>query len=85
MIGVDCPFCNVLYEISDSTIFFTENREETRVSDVTFKGNFSIKMETITLKLMELIAENPKVKVLILSAVSTTNNIINNLNSVTQR
>lgn len=52
------------------SISYVKNNREGEVSSVVIKGSFSTKIESVTLKLMELITEDPRVKVLIFSTVS---------------
>lgn len=47
-----------------------KNNREGDSAGIVIKGGFSTKIENVTLKLIELIAQDPKVKVLIFSTVS---------------
>lgn len=51
-------------------ISYVKNNRENEVPGIVIKGSFSTKIESVTLKLMELIAQDPSVKVLIFSSVS---------------
>jgi len=63
-----CPMCRNNTPID--SISYVKNNREGEGSNVAIKGSFSTKIECVTLKLMELIAEDPKVKILIFSTVS---------------
>jgi len=52
------------------TISYAKNNREGEVSNIVIKGSFSTKIESVTLKLLELIAQDSNVKVLIFSNVS---------------
>ncbi|VVC34712.1 Zinc finger, PHD-type,Zinc finger, RING-type,Zinc finger, RING/FYVE/PHD-type,Helicase, C- [Cinara cedri] len=58
-----CPICRN-YALAHTLYFGKVEIEE---PGITLKGTFSIKIESITLKLMELIVQDPTVKVLIFS------------------
>lgn len=64
---ITCPMCRSHTPI-DAISYVKSNREE--VSNIVIKGSFSTKIESMTMKLMELIAQDKKVKVLIFSSVS---------------
>jgi len=51
-------------------ISYAKNNREGEVSNIIIKGSFSTKIESVTLKLLELITQDPNVKVLIFSNVS---------------
>jgi len=63
---VVCPMCRNNTPID--SISYAKLNKEGEVPNI--KGSFSTKIESITLKLMELIAEDPTVKVLVFSTVS---------------
>lgn len=65
-----CPMCR--NHTPMESVSYVKNLREDEVSGVTIKGSFSTKIESIVLKLMELISEDPKVKVLIFSSVSSS-------------
>lgn len=56
------------------SISYVKNNRESDIPGVVVKGSFSTKIECVTLKLMELIAQDPSVKVLIFSTVSIFKN-----------
>lgn len=66
-LDITCPMCrNITTMDSISLVRSNQEGETTRV----IKGSFSTKIESVLLKLLELIAEDPTVKVLIFSTVS---------------
>lgn len=52
------------------SVSYVKTLREDDASGIKMKGSFSTKIESIVLKLIELIAEDPKIKVLIFSTVS---------------
>ncbi|XP_029341320.1 E3 ubiquitin-protein ligase SHPRH-like [Acyrthosiphon pisum] len=62
---VDCPMCRISTPIN--CISYVKNNQEGAGSNIVIKGSFSTKIECVTLKLMELISQDPNVKVLIFS------------------
>jgi len=52
------------------SVSYVKNNREGEVSNIVIKGSFSTKIESVTLKLIELITQDPNVKVLIFSNVS---------------
>lgn len=62
---IECPMCRNITPLERVSY-----AREDETSRTTIKGSFSTKIECVVLKLMELIAEDPKVKVLIFSMVS---------------
>lgn len=69
--GIVCPMCRS--GTSMNSISYVKNSRDSEETGVVIKGSFSTKIESITLKLMQLIAEDPTVKVLIFSKVSFSN------------
>lgn len=65
---VVCPMCRNNTHMD--AISYVKNNRENEVPGIVIKGSFSTKIESVTLKLMELIAQDPSVKVLIFSSVS---------------
>lgn len=65
---VVCPMCR--NNSQTESVAYVKNQSNGEGSNTVIKGSFSTKIENITLKLMELIKEDPKVKVLIFSTVS---------------
>lgn len=66
---IACPMCRNNTAIN--SISYVKSIRDGEASII--KGSFSTKIECITLKLIELIAQDPKVKVLIFSCVSFLN------------
>eukprot|EP00102_Acyrthosiphon_pisum_P022312 XP_016659522.1 PREDICTED: E3 ubiquitin-protein ligase SHPRH-like [Acyrthosiphon pisum] len=62
---VDCPICRITTPMD--FISYVKNNREGEGSNMVIKGSFSTKIECVTLKLMELISQDPNVKVLIFS------------------
>ncbi|XP_029345732.1 E3 ubiquitin-protein ligase SHPRH-like [Acyrthosiphon pisum] len=62
---IDCPMCRKTTPID--SISYVKNNPEGEGSNIVIKGSFSTKIEYVTLKLMELISQDPNVKVLIFS------------------
>jgi len=58
------------------SISYVKNNREGEGSNIVIKGSFSTKIESVTLKLMELITQDPDVKVLIFSNVSFINPLL---------
>lgn len=58
------------------SVSYVKTRTEGAMSTIVIKGSFSTKIGSITSKLMELIKEDPKVKVLVFSSVSFFHNVI---------
>lgn len=58
------------------TVSYVKTRNANEMSTIIIKGSFSTKIGSITSKLMELIKEDPIVKVLIFSSVSFFPNVI---------
>lgn len=71
---VVCPMCR--NNSQTDSVSYVKTRNDGELSNTSIKGSFSTKIESITSKLIELIKEDPKVKVLIFSAVSFFSNII---------
>lgn len=70
---IACPMCRNNTPID--SVSYVKNSREGEVSNI--KGSFSTKIECITLKLIELITQEPNVKVLIFSNVSSINIVLN--------
>lgn len=70
-----CPMCRngTLLEL----VSYVQNSDSSDMPSI--KGSYSTKIESITMKLMELIAKEPTVKVLIFSTVSFPMNLHSNL------
>lgn len=68
-----CPMCRNKTHMD--SISYVKNNQEGEVSSIAIKGSFSTKIESVTMKLMELIAQDPNVKVLVFSTVSVVFNI----------
>ncbi|XP_025199699.1 E3 ubiquitin-protein ligase SHPRH [Melanaphis sacchari] len=62
---IACPMCR--NNTPMDSISYVKNNREGEVSNIVIKGSFSTKIESVTLKLMELITQDPNVKVLIFS------------------
>lgn len=65
---IACPMCRD--KTAMDSISYVKSNQEGETSSVVIKGSFSTKIENITIKLMELIAQDPNVKVLVFSTVS---------------
>lgn len=65
---ITCPICRHKSHV-DSIHYARRNREDEE-PNIVVKGLFSSKIKCITLKLMELIAQDPNVKVVVFSSVS---------------
>jgi len=63
---IACPMCRTNTPMD--SVSYVKNNREGEVSNI--KGSFSTKIESVTLKLMELTQQDPNVKVLIFSNVS---------------
>ena len=68
---IACPMCR--NNTPMDSISYVKNNREGEVSNIVIKGSFSTKIESVTLKLIELITQDPNVKVLIFSNVSFIN------------
>lgn len=68
-LDIICPMCRSTTPI-ENVSNVQSSRENVDATGITIKGSFSTKIENITLKLMELITEDPFVKVIIFSSVS---------------
>lgn len=55
------------------SIYYAKSNQEDEIPSIVIKGSFFTKIKFITIKLMELIAQDPKVKVLVFSSVSIVN------------
>ncbi|XP_008183763.1 E3 ubiquitin-protein ligase SHPRH isoform X2 [Acyrthosiphon pisum] len=62
---IDCPMCRNTTPMD--SISYVKNNREGEWSNIVIKGSFSTKIESVTLKLIELITQDPNVKVLIFS------------------
>lgn len=71
---IACPMCR--NPIRMDLISYAKNNREGEVSNIVIKGSFSTKIENVTLKLLELITQDPNVKVLIFSNLSLMINSI---------
>lgn len=71
-LNIKCPICRNEMTL-DSICYVRRYQEE----GIEIKGSFSTKIRSVTKKLMELIIQEPKVKVLIFSCVSIYNTIFN--------
>lgn len=65
---IACPMCRNNTPLN--SISYVKSNRDGEASSIIIKGSFSTKIESVTLKLIELIAQDPKVKVLIFSTVS---------------
>lgn len=65
---IECPMCRLKTPLD--TVSYVKPKRQDEVPSIVVKGSFSTKIESITLKLLELIAEDPLVKVIIFSTVS---------------
>ncbi|XP_050424544.1 E3 ubiquitin-protein ligase SHPRH [Adelges cooleyi] len=63
--NVPCPMCRSITDLT--SISYVKSNPDDNPSGIVLKGSFSTKIESITLKLMELIAQENKIKVLIFS------------------
>lgn len=68
-----CPMCR--NNTPMNSVSYVKNNREGEVPSIVIKGSFSTKIESITIKLIQLIAEDPTVKVLIFSTVSFSSTI----------
>ena len=71
---IDCPMCRNTTPMD--SISYVKNNREGDGPNIVIKGSFSTKIESVTLKLMELITQDPNVKVLIFSNVSFINSLL---------
>ncbi|XP_022181789.1 E3 ubiquitin-protein ligase SHPRH-like isoform X2 [Myzus persicae] len=62
---IPCPMCRNITTMD--LISYAKNNRDGDVPNIVLKGSFSTKIESITLKLLELITQDPNVKVLIFS------------------
>lgn len=69
---ITCPMCR--NKTPMDSISYVKNNQEGEASSIVIKGSFSTKIENVTIKLMELVAQDPNVKVLIFSTVSVVFN-----------
>jgi hypothetical protein len=65
---IPCPMCR--NNTPMNSISYVKSNRDVEASSIVIKGSFSTKIESVTLKLIELITQDPKVKVLIFSTVS---------------
>lgn len=72
-LDIVCPMCR--NNTPMNSISYVKNNRDGEVPSIVIKGSFSTKIESITIKLIQLIAEDPTVKVLIFSTVSFSNTI----------
>ncbi|CAI6373127.1 unnamed protein product [Macrosiphum euphorbiae] len=71
---IDCPMCRNTTPMD--SISYVKNNREGDGPNIVIKGSFSTKIESVTLKLMELITQDPNVKVLIFSNWDKALNIL---------
>ncbi|XP_050542119.1 E3 ubiquitin-protein ligase SHPRH-like [Daktulosphaira vitifoliae] len=64
--NVACPMCRTQTPLI--SISYVKSNQDSNINGIVLKGSFSTKIESITIKLIELINNNANVKVLIFSA-----------------
>jgi len=74
---IDCPMCRCTTPMD--SVSYVKNNQEVEGSNIVIKGSFSTKIESVTLKLIELIIQDPNVKVLIFSNVSFINALLHSI------
>lgn len=65
---IACPICRDKTPMNSMS--YVKSNQESEVSGIVLKGSFSTKIEKITVKLIELVTQDPNVKVLVFSTVS---------------
>lgn len=67
-INIVCPLCR--NNTTCLSFLYATNNQENEIPNTVVKGNFSIKIKSITNLLIDLIAENSDIKTLVYSSVS---------------
>uniref|UniRef100_A0A2S2R190 E3 ubiquitin-protein ligase n=1 Tax=Sipha flava TaxID=143950 RepID=A0A2S2R190_9HEMI len=71
---IPCPMCR--NNTPMNSISYVKSNRDVEASSIVIKGSFSTKIESVTLKLIELITQDPKVKVLIFSTWEKALNLL---------